>query len=61
VTLGAAEQVELLREIAGHLNRVVQQNERIIGLLMLQNGLRSLNADERKWLSDCRKEASKAA
>lgn len=47
-----------LREIAGHLNRIVQQNSEIISLLMLSNGLRPLTEAEREWLAKCRREAN---
>jgi hypothetical protein len=46
----------VLREIAGHLNRVVQQNELIISLLLSAQGLRPLTDAEREWLKACRRE-----
>lgn len=51
------ETLSVLREIAGHLNRIQTQQQQIIDLLMLSNGLRALTEDERKWLADCRREA----
>lgn len=46
----------VLREIAGHLNRVVQQNELMISLMLSAQGIRPLTEAEREWLKACRRE-----